>query len=93
MRLRKAGIRIETDFEVTHVSELGVWGKRISFNYGPNEAFLETDSIVLAMGYRPENSLAEELTGKVPVYNVGDSNTPSNVKDAIREGFLAGMSI
>jgi len=93
MRLRKAGIRMETDFEVTHVSALGVWGKRVNFSYGPNEAFLEADSIVLAMGYRPENSLAEELAGKVPVYNVGDSNTPSNVKDAIREGFLAGMSI
>ncbi|EFK07533.1 putative NADH oxidase [delta proteobacterium NaphS2] len=93
MRLRRAKIRIETDVEVTGLSEFGVWGVRRSFNFGPNAAFFEADSIVLASGYRPENSLAEELTGKIPVYNVGDSNTPSNVKDAIREGFLAGTAI
>ena len=93
LRLRKAKIRIETDFEVTRISEHGVWGNRRSFNFGPNEAFFEAKSIVLALGYKPENRLAEELKGKIPVYNVGDSNTPSNVKDAISEGFHAGISI
>ncbi|EFK09283.1 putative NADH oxidase [delta proteobacterium NaphS2] len=93
MRLKRAKIRIETDVEVTGLSGSGVWGVRRSYDFGPNETFFEADSIVLAMGYKPENSLAEELAGKIPVYNVGDSNTPSNVKDAIREGFLAGTAI
>ncbi|MFH1954371.1 MAG: FAD-dependent oxidoreductase, partial [Pseudomonadota bacterium] len=92
-RLRKAKVQIETDFQVTRISEHGVWGVRRSFEYGPNEAFFEADSIVLATGYKPENSLAKELEGKLPVMNIGDSARPGNVKEAILGGFMAGMAL
>lgn len=92
-RLRKAKVQTETDFEVTRITEHGVWGIRKSFAFGPNEAFFEAKSIVLATGYKPENSLAEELTGKLPVYNIGDSNRMGKAKDAIKDGFLAGLEL
>ncbi|MFH1122327.1 MAG: FAD-dependent oxidoreductase [Pseudomonadota bacterium] len=92
-RLRKMKARIETDFQVTRISEYGVWGIRRSFEYGPNEAFFDADTIVLATGYRPEDRLAKDLEGKLPVINVGDSASPGNVKEAILGGFLAGMEL
>lgn len=92
-RLRKANVQIETDLEVTRISEYGVWGVRKSFEYGPNEAFFEADTIVLATGYKPENRLAKELEGRLPVYDVGDSVQPGKIKDAIWGGFAAAIEL
>lgn len=61
-RLRKANVQKETDHKVTRISEYGVWGVRRTFEYGPNEAFFEADTIVLATGYKPENRLAEAFS-------------------------------
>lgn len=92
-RLRKARVQIETDFEVTRVTENGIWGVRRSFEYGPNEVFVEAESIVLATGYKPQSGLAEELEGKLPVINIGDSSKVGKIKDAIFDGFTAGLEI
>ena len=93
MRLRKAGVQMENDLEVTRISEYGVWGIRKKFHYGPNEDFYEADTVVIAAGFKAPSGLSEELTGKLSVYNVGDSNRPGNLKEAIKTGFLAGMEI
>ncbi|MFC1964702.1 FAD-dependent oxidoreductase [Chloroflexota bacterium] len=56
--------------------------------------FLEADTVVLAMGARPENRLVEELKGVVPeVYTVGDCVKPRNAMYAIREGAEIGHKI
>lgn len=86
-RLRKAGIQIENDIEVTGISDYGVWGIRRSFEYGPNDVFFEADTIILATGYKPASSLAKELEGKLPVHNIGDSLNPGQIKDAVWGGF------
>ena len=93
MRLRKAGIQMETDLEVTRISAYGVWGIRRSFQHGPNEDFYEADTVVIAAGNKKPEAMFEEFTGKFPVYNVGDSNKPGNMKDAIKAAFLAAMEI
>ena len=84
---------MENDMEVTRISEYGVWGIRKKFHYGPNEDFYEADTVVIAAGFKAPSGLSEELTGKLTVYNVGDSNRPGNLKEAIKTGFLAGMEI
>ena len=49
--------------------------------------FLEADTVVLAMGMRSENKLAEELKGIVPeIYTIGDCVEPRDAMYAIREG-------
>ena len=49
--------------------------------------FLEADTVVLAMGMRSENKLAEELKDIVSeVYTIGDCVEPRDAMDAIREG-------
>lgn len=91
MRLRKAGLQIEPNVEVTRITKYGAWGVRKSFEYGPNEVFFEGDTIVLAVGVRSENRLAQELEGKIPVHRVGDCAQGGQIKDAVRGGFLAGL--
>ena len=93
MRLRKAGIQMEADLEVTRISEYGVWGIRKKYHYGPNEDFYEADSVVIAAGFKPPSSLAEEFAGKLSVYNIGDSSRPGNLKEAIKTAFLTAMEI
>lgn len=49
--------------------------------------FLEADTVVLAVGMRPENRLVEELKGIVPeVYKIGDCVEARDALYAIREG-------
>ncbi len=92
-RLRKTNVRIETDVEVTRISQYGVWGIRRGFEYGANEVFFEAESIIVAAGMRSENGLAKELEGKLPTYNIGDSKETGKIREAIWAGFEAAMDL
>ncbi|MDI7259382.1 MAG: FAD-dependent oxidoreductase [Thermodesulfobacteriota bacterium] len=49
---------------------------------------LEADTVVLAVGLRPNDELISKLRGKVKeLYSIGDCNEPRKVIDAIWEGF------
>ncbi|MBN1627576.1 MAG: FAD-dependent oxidoreductase, partial [Deltaproteobacteria bacterium] len=55
---------------------------------------IPADTIVLATGAKPENSLEKELKAIVgEVYVIGDAASPRKAIDAIREGFLAGLKV
>jgi len=58
------------------------------------EKTIEADTIVLATGAKPDNSLLEELKGKVPsIYTIGDCVKPRKIRDAIDEGFMTALEI
>ncbi len=52
---------------------------------------IKADTVVLALGMRPNDALVKELEGKVPLKIVGDVLKPRNALEATREGFLAGV--
>ena len=55
---------------------------------GDNNSTLEADTIVLAVGLKPNNGLLDMLRDRVPeVYSIGDCVEPRKVIDAIWEGF------
>lgn len=55
---------------------------------------LNADTIVLAVGYRANTDLVQELKGKVrEVQIIGDCVQPRRIKEAMAEGLSAGMSI
>jgi len=93
MRLRRAGVQIETDVKVSRITEHGVWGARTGFHRESNEVFFEGDTVVMALGMKAEGRLAQELEGKVPVYNIGDSAEPRHIKEAVLEGFLVAKEL
>lgn len=51
-----------------------------------NKQTIPTDTVILAVGRRPNRKLAEALRGKVPeLYEIGDCVKPRLIDDAIRE--------
>ncbi|MBN2403444.1 MAG: FAD-dependent oxidoreductase [Spirochaetes bacterium] len=60
------------------------------------EEFLSADTIIYAVGMRANKNEAEKLRSAVKdteVYDIGDCVTPAKVYDAVRQGFIAAMSI
>jgi hypothetical protein len=51
------------------------------------------DSIVCAVGVRPENALSKDLTEKLmtPSFLIGDAKEPRTALEAIREGVEIGL--
>jgi len=78
-------IEVVTNAELKEINEKGVQLKKDQTTMS-----VEADMIVLALGMTSENTLQQELEGKVAVKTVGDALTSRNALEAVREGFLAG---
>ncbi len=87
--LRRLGVRIVKEAKALRFTAEGV-----ELEKGGETSTVPADSIVLAMGSRPVNRLAEDLEGAVPeLYVVGDAKEPRNALEAVREGFAAGLRV
>jgi len=87
--LKRLGCATQKEVKATGITPEGL---EIETADGPG--FLSADSIVIAVGSKPENKLADDLEGQVPeIHTIGDAKEPRNALHAIREGFLAGLSI
>ncbi len=90
-QLEKYGIEVLTDSEVTEITEAG-----IVIVKDTARSHLRADSIVLAAGYRSDQSLLEPLSecqGGPEVYTIGDCVEPRKALEAIHEGFEIGQRI
>jgi thioredoxin reductase len=55
---------------------------------------LKADSVVLALGFKSESPLRENLEGRVPeLFAIGDCVQPRNILHAVWEGFHASRLI
>ncbi|MFC1919097.1 FAD-dependent oxidoreductase [Chloroflexota bacterium] len=81
-RLIEKNVRLFSHSPVVQITANGVY---IAFE---NELFfLKADTVVLAVGVKPENKLVDSLKSIVPeVHAIGDCVQPGEVIDAIREG-------
>ena len=88
--LKAYGVRLLTECKVEKITPDSVVysdknGKRFS---------VKADTVVLAVGDKPETSLFDSLTGKVPeLYNIGDSNGGGIIPNAVYEGYTVGNRI
>ena len=88
-RLKKTGIRMETQTTVEEITDKGV---KVTQRGVPG--FIEGNAVVLAVGLRAEPQLEEEFKGKAPeIYSVGDCVKPRMIKEAIEEGFSIGRKV
>jgi thioredoxin reductase len=68
-------------------------GMQLTNNEG-GKVFFEADSIMIAAGARPDQTLAQSLKGKVPeLYEVGDCVEARRLLDALHEGAEAALNI
>jgi 2,4-dienoyl-CoA reductase-like NADH-dependent reductase (Old Yellow Enzyme family)/thioredoxin reductase len=88
--LRERGVRFLTGRRLSRVEETGVV---VTAEDGA-ETFVEADSVVVAIGNKPDNSLYEEIrTLGIPLYQIGDCLEPRSAKAAISEAATIGRSI
>lgn len=82
-------VGIHTGTKVTEIKKDGI----VTEKEGTKEE-IAADTIVMAVGYRPVNTLYQELTqAGIPLYNIGDSRKVNNIMQAIWDGFEIGRSI
>jgi 2,4-dienoyl-CoA reductase-like NADH-dependent reductase (Old Yellow Enzyme family)/thioredoxin reductase len=88
-RLKKMGIRMET-----HTTVLEITGDGVKVDRKGSADFIPGSAVVVAVGLKPDPALAEGFQGLVrEIYRIGDFVQPRMIKEAIAEGFEAGMKI
>jgi 2,4-dienoyl-CoA reductase-like NADH-dependent reductase (Old Yellow Enzyme family)/thioredoxin reductase len=88
-KMIKHGIQI-----LSHTPALEIRPDGVFANDGGNILWLPADTVVLAVGYRSENGLVEELKGIVSeIYSAGDCNSPRDGLEATREGMEVGLAV
>lgn len=81
-RLIEKGVQVFANSPLVEIRNKGVW---IAFE--GDLVFLKADTVVLAVGVKPEKELIEALKGVVPeVHAIGDCVEPRDAMWAIREG-------
>jgi thioredoxin reductase len=84
-------VNLLSGYKVEGLSDNGV--KVIERDSG-EERTLEAETIVLALGAKPERSLIEDMKKEeVKFYPIGDCRQPNNIRQAIYEGALIGRQI
>ncbi len=89
-RLRQFGATIMTSAAVKEIIDDGVVVNRD----GKDETIKGMDSVILALGVEPVDTLSEVIKGKAAeVYVIGDAKEPRNALEAVGEGAAVGMKI
>lgn len=88
--LRSMGIRMLRNSKVVRIA-----GRKVHYvDADGQEASVEADTIVLAVGARPTTELVEALKAKgVPCVTAGDCVEPRRIHNAIYEGAQAGRQV
>jgi 2,4-dienoyl-CoA reductase-like NADH-dependent reductase (Old Yellow Enzyme family)/thioredoxin reductase len=84
-------VGIITGRKAARITETGVHAVNLG---NGQEELVDADWVVIAVGARPVNGLADALKGIVQeLHSVGDCNEPRVIMEAIYEGSLAGRQI
>lgn len=89
-RMLAKGVHALTNARVTQVTE-----DTIAFEQdGETHKITGADTLVLALGYRPDDMLADELEAAgVTVHKLGDAVKPGNIKDAIEDAYALAREL
>ena len=69
-------------------------GSKVYLEVGTNEVLIkDVDFIVYTKGMVPENSLQEQLNGKVELYSIGDCREVGKAMDAIHSAYDCALLV
>jgi len=86
----KFGIQAYTKAQIEAIEDDGVV---VVLREGKRQK-IEARSVVLAMGFAPDQALYDSLAGKVPrIYRIGDCLKPRAIVDAVHEGACVARSL
>lgn len=75
----------------TKLAKIGTGSVTVESAQGQQE--IPCDNVILAMGFKPNDSVYKELEGKINIVNVGDSVRARKVYDAVHEAYEAVLSL
>jgi len=88
--MKKHGVKVYTSSKVAAITSQGV---EISIK-GDEKSRLEGDTVVLAIGMTPVNSLADILDAKMAhTFRIGDCRSPKNVMNAVWDAYEVARSL
>jgi pyruvate/2-oxoglutarate dehydrogenase complex dihydrolipoamide dehydrogenase (E3) component len=89
--LEKLGLKAYVSHQILRVNESSLTAKDLKEN---KEVEIPFDTLVMALGTRPTNTLALALEAKFGrVYLVGDADHAGNIRSAIESGFFTAMKV
>jgi 2,4-dienoyl-CoA reductase-like NADH-dependent reductase (Old Yellow Enzyme family)/thioredoxin reductase len=89
--LQTKKVTMLTEHEVNEVTEKGLL---VTDKKKGEKRLIEADWVILAMGSKPDDKLAEALAGRVAqLYRVGDCKQPRTILSAVYEGACTAMEI
>jgi 2,4-dienoyl-CoA reductase-like NADH-dependent reductase (Old Yellow Enzyme family)/thioredoxin reductase len=87
--LSHLGVRTLTKAEAKEITDQGVWIDREG-----REEWIPGDTVILATGSRPVNSLYDQIRDRVKeIYVIGDAKSPRKALEAVAEGLDVGRKI
>jgi 2,4-dienoyl-CoA reductase-like NADH-dependent reductase (Old Yellow Enzyme family)/thioredoxin reductase len=88
--LTARGVAMLTGVEYEEITSAGVVVKTRQ----AERRIIAADTVVLAVGARPNTELLSAIEAKVPqVFRVGDCNEPGGIKEAVDDGYRIGLSL
>ncbi len=88
--LRERGVVMAAEVTCQEITESGV---TVTTAEGKTESFT-AGTIVIAIGYRPDDELAAALEGEVPeIVRIGDAAQPGRIREAIDAGYRVGLAL
>ncbi len=88
MIYKDKNINVHTESKLLRVGD-----KSIEIEKQGKKQILPCDTVILAMGMQSENSLYNELKGKIPLYAIGDCLEPRRIGEAVTEGRKALLEL
>ena len=84
------GVHALTDARVTEVSDTSV-----TYECGGETCVIEgVDTLVLALGYRADHALADDLCARgIATRLIGDAEKPGNIKDAVAAAYALAREL
>ena len=77
-----------------HATVLEITDRAVVVALGSDVFSLPADTVILAVGMRPENQLARELEGAVPeIFTVGDCVRPRDAAEVAYQAAMAASTI
>jgi 2,4-dienoyl-CoA reductase (NADPH2) len=87
--LSRLGVRILSKARAREITDRGVLMDREG-----REELVPGDTVVLATGARPANSMYDQVKGRVKeIHVIGDAKNPRKALEAVAEGFAVGRTI
>jgi len=96
--VKNAGVKEITEVKVKEItnnhSENGQIHRGVVYEKDGQEHFIKADTVIVAVGYSPNNDLQKQLEGKFSeMYFIGDCVKVRTALEAIHEGFEVALKI